>query len=460
LKYGCPVPQSGTASNEDCSGHNPPKRTDRDLDFSWSLGPRIVVMLSPCEGIHTFTRTGRPKFPKSYASRLHRRVEGVVFIFDASSIITFPRDLSRGKSGFRAPIANFFQGAKARSPGRSGRSAPGRRLTSAAVRLSMRFPRMDRGNTGMTDGEGEAMLRAEIVAGWIVFSLSAVVVAGEAQTWKQAYDGGIKHFRAQEYAEAQAAFEKALPLAQSTSEKHTTLMYLGHCRYKDKQYDDARAMYAKALDLPELSPSQKAYSHHYTAYSFYVEKKYEKAIEHYAKAAGVKDAPGSVRGLAQLSMGRSLYNMKQYEKAVEVLAEVLDIEGARPNQQSDAQLQIGNAYYQMKRFPEAESAFKKLIEMEKAHVNHKGTAQLYLGHLKRNQKDYEGARAEYLKATEMEKVPTGTIAYAHLLIGDTYRAEQNKEQAKAAYQKVIDTPNAPKSYVDRAKKNIAALGNN
>jgi tetratricopeptide (TPR) repeat protein len=128
--------------------------------------------------------------------------------------------------------------------------------------------------------------------------------AGNAEAEKENYRRALEKFRE---VRSVSRWGKAAEVSQ---------LYIGHCHYALKEYDQAIAAYTRCLDGPFQSMARNGLGYCYEA-----KKDYAMAAENYQKNAGEKGSPYQEEGL--LGVARCYEAQNQKQKALETYQKAL-----------------------------------------------------------------------------------------------------------------------------------------
>jgi tetratricopeptide (TPR) repeat protein len=124
-------------------------------------------------------------------------------------------------------------------------------------------------------------------------------------------------------AEGKDEFKKALNKFQESLSVHdwgrsaqVSHLYMGHCHFALKEYDQAKAAYAKSLEGPFRFIALNG-----IAYCFEAQGDYDRALEYFQKNSGESSSPYQVESL--LGAARCFEALKQKPKALEIYQKAL-----------------------------------------------------------------------------------------------------------------------------------------
>ncbi|MDR3268472.1 MAG: tetratricopeptide repeat protein [Tannerella sp.] len=226
---------------------------------------------------------------------------------------------------------------------------------------------------------------------------------------------GYVHYLQDNYAQAIAAYQKAIELKPDDAEAYYSM---GNAYCKQGNYAQAIAVCQKAIELkPDYAD---AYGSMGTAY--YYQGNYAQAIASYQKAIELKPD----FAVAYYSMGTAYYYQGNYAQAIAACQKAIEL---KPDY-AEAYGSMGVAYYAQRNYSQAIAAYQKFIELKPDDANvynyyhSMGTAYVF-------QNNYAQAIAAYQKAIELKP----DIADAYYGMGAAYSIQGNKTQAIAVWKK-------------------------
>ncbi|WP_119068460.1 tetratricopeptide repeat protein [Aggregatilinea lenta] len=233
---------------------------------------------------------------------------------------------------------------------------------------------------------------------------------------------GDVHREAERIGPSVQCYQSALehqPAEQFPDERVATLRNLGRAYARMQRYDEARAMWAEALelsrDLPDHSPLQIALTYYSIAEAHRVQEHYPEAEKAYREALKLH-VQGKIETAATWrALGQVLHAEERYDDAVDALRNAFEAEKAQP-QQANARL------------------VQTLQLLAKAHEARGDLAQAIARH------------HEVLVYMDRRLQP---VAYAETLraLGKLYRESQKVDQALKALDEALEIENghAPRS---------------
>jgi tetratricopeptide (TPR) repeat protein len=148
----------------------------------------------------------------------------------------------------------------------------------------------------------------------------ALAVQGQAmQMFQEAYRTSMENPAAEkkeDYQKALDKFKESLSVYSRGRTGQVSEIFIGHCYYSLKEYDQAQAAYAKCLDGPFRNLALNG-----RAYIFEAKGDYQKALETFEKNMEDRNQPYQVEAL--LGAARCYEALKQKPKALEIYEKAL-----------------------------------------------------------------------------------------------------------------------------------------
>lgn len=210
--------------------------------------------------------------------------------------------------------------------------------------------------------------------------------------------------------------------------------------YEGRKYADAKAAFQRALTY-KVDPKVTVQAHYWGGESSYALGDYNGAL---AKYDNLRNATGayasSLYNQASYSMGYAYFKMRQYDEAATAFRRAVE-QGELPKaQKDDALVRIGDCYYVTKDFPVAITWYDRAIAQGAAARDYalyqKGVCQ---GLDKKNE-----AKVATLKQLLREKPNSQYAADAKYELGQTYLNMGKDLEAMDFYRQVVaNHPNSP-----------------
>jgi tetratricopeptide (TPR) repeat protein len=148
----------------------------------------------------------------------------------------------------------------------------------------------------------------------------ALTVQDQAlQLYQDAYRTSMENPAAgkkEDFQKALDKFKESLSVYSRGNGGQVSEIFIGHCYYAMKEYDQAQAAYAKCLDGPFRNLALNG-----TAYIFETKGEYQKALESFEKNVGDRNQPYQVESM--LGAARCYEALKQKPKALETYEKAL-----------------------------------------------------------------------------------------------------------------------------------------
>jgi len=179
---------------------------------------------------------------------------------------------------------------------------------------------------------------------------------------------GLSQLQPQQVTQLKGALEKVetLPLSDSTWD----LLALGNAYYYAEQYQDAKDIYDRIL---ELNPNNPMLLHN-RGISYGQLGKYDEALADFNHALELRpDAPGTL-----INRGNAYTELARYDEALADLNRSLELDPDNPAAFNNR----GNAYFRLKRYDEALADFNRSLELrpdDADTIHNRGTVYIKLG---------------------------------------------------------------------------------
>jgi tetratricopeptide (TPR) repeat protein len=148
----------------------------------------------------------------------------------------------------------------------------------------------------------------------------ALAVQDQAlQLYQDAYRTSMENpagEKKEDFQKALDKFKESLSVYSRGNGGQVSEIFIGHCYYAMKEYDQAQAAYAKCLDGPFRNLALNG-----TAYIFEIKGDYQKALENFEKNMEDRNQPYQVESL--LGAARCYEALKQKPKALEIYEKAL-----------------------------------------------------------------------------------------------------------------------------------------
>jgi tetratricopeptide (TPR) repeat protein len=169
-----------------------------------------------------------------------------------------------------------------------------------------------------------ALIVVAVVAGGFAYLRwqegKALVLQGQAmQMYQDAYRTSMENPAAgkkEDYQKALDKFKESLSVYSRGRTGQISEIFIGHCHYSLKEYDQAQAAYAKCLDGPFRNLALNG-----RAYIFEARGDYQKALETFEKNVEDRNQPYQVESM--LGAARCYEALKQRPKALEIYEKAL-----------------------------------------------------------------------------------------------------------------------------------------
>ena len=264
----------------------------------------------------------------------------------------------------------------------------------------------------------------------------AAAVLTAAETYKEAWDKGLKEFKARKYKDAIATLDEAVKLAKSPSEKYNSMYYKGYALRNLRKYADAVKLFDELLKVEGLSAKQKDGAFSQYLYNIYYSRKYDDVISIAEKTVADDKASKSMKNTSAYLACLSSNNLRKYDDKIKWAKKLQELnpKGVWYNRGFIYQAQ---ALRSQKKYKEAEALLSK-ENIAKMHPHRQGEAYLERGHLKAAQKKYDEAVVEYTAVYELPKGASGHKDVAVVYAIERLNSAGKPEEAQVWIER-IDT---------------------
>jgi len=255
-------------------------------------------------------------------------------------------------------------------------------------------------------------------------------------------------YRAKQYEKAVPLYEKALA-AEDERLKDKVLYRLGWCRWAQKQYPEAAALFDRlAAECPKSDLAAEARLQAGEAYAKAGQP--SEAVDRLQKllASDPRDFEHAAEARFRLAECQAL--LGRHEQA---LAAFTDLEKKHPDFPGMAKVQfgLGKALYDLKRHGEARKRFRRVLALTDTETAAK--AQFYIGETYLAENNPREALKAYLRVVALWGGYAEWAAAAQFEIGKCYRALGKTDEARAAFRRVLDTYGKTK-WADPAREQL------
>lgn len=182
-------------------------------------------------------------------------------------------------------------------------------------------------------------------------------------SYQEAMQAGREKDKANQSAEARAAYTEAVGLAATDIEKTVALRASAETLVVEKNFSTARDELQKILALENTTSGAKAQVWRRSGDIYGMEQKWAEAREAYGKVASVKDAPNEHLWGAQMSLAGTFDKEQKHPEARAEYSKLLSMTPVTPAGKPLAQIAIGDSYLSEKNYPEARKAYQAALDM-------------------------------------------------------------------------------------------------
>lgn len=276
-------------------------------------------------------------------------------------------------------------------------------------------------------------IRNILLVAFMMFTAAALTAA---ETYKEAYDGGMKEYKAKKYKEASVALGEAAKLAKTPGEKYNAMCYQGYSLRNLRQHAEAAKVFDDLVKVEGLSAGQKDNAFSQYLHSVYYDRKYDDVISIAEKTIADDKASNGMKSIAAYLACLTTNNQRKYDDKIKWAKKLqeLNSKGIWYNRGFIYQAQALRA---QKKYKEAEELLNK-ENIAKMHPHRQGEAYFERANIKVAQKKYDEAVVEYVTVYELPKGHPGHKESAIVYIIESLNAAGKLEDAQVWIER-IDT---------------------
>ena len=266
-----------------------------------------------------------------------------------------------------------------------------------------------------------------------VMMFTAVALTA-AETYKEAYEEGMKGYKAKKYKEAAASLAEAAKLAKTPGEKYNSMYHEGYSLRYLRKYPEAVKVFDELMKVEKLSVKQKNNAFIQYLYNVYYCKKYDDVISIAEKTIADDKASTRVKTNFAYLACLSSSNQRKYDDKIKWAKKLQELspKGYWHNRGLIYQAQALRA---QKKYDEVEALLSK-ENIEKMHPHRQSEAYLERGHLKAAQKKYDEAVVEYTAVYELPKAHPNHKAAAIVYVIERLNSAGKPEEAQVWIERV------------------------
>jgi len=223
-----------------------------------------------------------------------------------------------------------------------------------------------------------------------------------------------------------------------------------------KKNEQARAVYLKALELPELpDKNEKARFLFGIGESFEAGKNFEKSSEAYAKIVAGADFPNFYKIQSHRALAKGRLGKGQFDEARAEYAKVLALPGIKPLETSEAFINVAGSFEAQRDYEKARKEYLKASEVEGLDAKGKAKALVALAKMSKTQGDLAGMKRDIATLAEVTKGADFGLLREFALLAAVQR---NAQEESEAWSQILALPNlTPARYGETAFKKINIL---
>jgi len=229
----------------------------------------------------------------------------------------------------------------------------------------------------------------------------AAVTLTAAETYKEAWEKGLKEYKFKKYKESLATLSEAVKLAKSPTEKYNSMRYQGYSLKNMRKNAEAAKVFEDLMKVEKLSAAQKNHAFSQYLLNIYWSKKYKEVITIAEKTIADDKASANMKSNAANFSCLSSGKIKKYDDIIKWAKKLqeLNSKGVWYNRGFIYQAQALRA---QKKYKEAEEILSKEV-IAKMHPFRQGEAYIERGYIKAGTKKYDEAIVEYTAVYELPK---------------------------------------------------------
>jgi len=285
----------------------------------------------------------------------------------------------------------------------------------------------------------EGVEMKNIIAVFSLILLCFNLFSQQFRTYKQAYQYGTYKLQQKLYQEARKDLLEALNMAETDEDKSLTTLNIGHAYFGEADYENAREMYAKVLEIEKGASRDKMEAQIKTAESYLMGKNYPEALTSFEKILAKKNITPLTEADILARISQIYLAEKNYSKQRETLERIIGMDEPLPVNKLRAMLQTGDSFTAEKKYDEAIAAFNRILETEYVSTHARVDALIKMGQIYNTGKNYPEAVNLYKQVIAMGKdAPEWLVMRALLGLAGIYRIQEQFSQARDLYYRLIE----------------------
>jgi len=258
------------------------------------------------------------------------------------------------------------------------------------------------------------------------------------KNFQDAVYAGRSAAKLKDYTGARQAFNKALELATTDSERVDGLSRIAETFREEKHYAAVAETLVRILKLPSLTPEVALATRRELADAHMAGDEFKQARGVLQMALDMLPAINEARVPIMLNIAICFEKEKMFESAVKSLMDILTLPQANCRTKVAAQFRIAAVWVSARNYEKAREEYLSVLTLPAVSAEDRFEVWERTGNVCRSEKQWDGARLAYRKALAVEVVNPYSQARVISAIGSTFMAEERYAEARDAYGELID----------------------
>lgn len=260
-----------------------------------------------------------------------------------------------------------------------------------------------------------------------------------------------------EEARAELSRIDGLPGATASDREKAALAIAGTWT-RERDFEKAAALYAELADSKAASPESRLQATHGLFSSLQSQKKHAEARALYLKALETPDLNAAkVKARFLFNIAKTYEDEGNYEKSGELHSQIIANADFHNQFKIQSLRNLGKRYLDTKKFDEARAEYARIFTLAGIRPPEKADAFLNLARTYELQRDFEKARLEYGKAMKVDELDDRTKGRVLASLARTFRLEGNLAEMKRGIAVHREFTQAPDLALLREYALLAAL---
>lgn len=262
--------------------------------------------------------------------------------------------------------------------------------------------------------------------------------------------------REKDYAKAEALYAGVYASTEATPQNrmaaaHGWFFILG----TQKKNEQARAVYLKALEMPDLPDNEKARFLFGIAQSFQNEEDFKNASGIYSEILAEADFPSFYKIKTLGALGKGHLDRGQFDEARAEYAKVLALPGIKPPDLSETFINLARTFEAQRDYEMARKDYLKALEVEGLDARGKAKPLAALAKLSKTQGDLAGMKRDIVALAAVTEAGDLALLREYALLA---AAQKNVQEESEAWSQILALPDlVPTRYGEAAFKKINIL---